>query len=186
MTNRSHGSAKSKRHLLNGDWKVSFLIILIISFLKKFKYFVFGLMCLPAAWNFRIGPKRGVSYTSSRSRSRSFEGMSSTEEYRQRLQEAKDHRAHTLVAGDKKLPFIECLYDAGGGAIPQNVNQPLKAHQLYMDFEMFDDNAPTRARIEPTTYAEVTSKWTSSIRFVPKMSPSEWRLESFFFDYSDY
>ncbi|CAP34278.1 Protein CBG16089 [Caenorhabditis briggsae] len=108
------------------------------------------------------------------------DGCSSTEEYRQRLQEAKDHRAHTLVAGDKKLPFIECLYDAGGGAIPQNVNQPLKAHQLYMDFEMFDDNAPTRARIEPTTYAEVTSKWTSSIRFVPKMCVQQWRGPTIF------
>ncbi|UMM20134.1 hypothetical protein L5515_015487 [Caenorhabditis briggsae] len=70
-----------------------------------------------------------------------------TEEYRQRLQEAKDHRAHTLVAGDNKLPFIECLYDAGNGAIPQCVSQPPKAHQLYMVFEMFDDNPPTRAQI---------------------------------------
>ncbi|CAP27771.1 Protein CBG07802 [Caenorhabditis briggsae] len=70
-----------------------------------------------------------------------------TEEYRQRLQEAKDHRAHTLVAGDNKLPFIECLYDAGNGAIPQCVTQPPKAHQLYMVFETFDDNPPTRAQI---------------------------------------
>ncbi|CAO4366976.1 unnamed protein product [Caenorhabditis nigoni] len=70
-----------------------------------------------------------------------------TEEYRQLLQEAKDHRAHTLVAGDIKLPFLECLYDAGNGAIPQSVSQPPKAHQLHMVFEMFDDNPPTRAQI---------------------------------------
>ncbi|PIC11834.1 hypothetical protein B9Z55_028826 [Caenorhabditis nigoni] len=44
-----------------------------------------------------------------------------TEEYRKLLQEAKDHRAHTLVAGDYKLSFIECLYDAGNGTIPQSV-----------------------------------------------------------------
>ncbi|CAO4386895.1 unnamed protein product [Caenorhabditis nigoni] len=70
-----------------------------------------------------------------------------TEEYRKLLQEAKDHRAHTLVAGDYKLSFIECLYDAGNGTIPQSVQQPPKAHQLHMIFEMFDDNPPTRAQI---------------------------------------
>ncbi|UMM39393.1 hypothetical protein L5515_016476 [Caenorhabditis briggsae] len=186
-------------------------------------------MCLPAAWNFRIGPKRGVSYTSSRSRNRSFEGMRLREqpsseggpdadalpalpksrrvrsrlpsrpvapwdayaaivphtkedskkyyEARRAFQKTMMVAAPPRIAGDNKLPFIECLYDAGGGAIPQSVNQPLKAHQLYMDFEMFDDNAPTRAQIEPTTYAEVTSKWTSSIRFVPKIAELELKYQ---------
>ncbi|CAO4383318.1 unnamed protein product [Caenorhabditis nigoni] len=131
-------------------------------------------MCRPIAWNLRAGPKRGVS--SSRPRSKSDGGMRLRAHPSSKV-ETDPWDPHATTVPHTKEDFKKynaarrlsgacssgsnnggvsstsprgqgaSIHRAGDRDIPQSVSQP-KAHQLHMDFEMFDDNPPTKAQIK--------------------------------------